>query len=53
MTKMSELNADDLDMIVGGVFPSTSIDPNTGETVVRDCTGGEIARYPAGTMSAF
>ena len=48
MTKMTELNGDELGLIVGGVTASTSTDPETGETVVRDCTGQEIGRYPAG-----
>lgn len=50
MTKMTQLKAHELDLIVGGVYPTTTTDPNTGETVVRDCTGGEIGRYPAGGM---
>ncbi|HEX8482831.1 MAG TPA: hypothetical protein VF650_13095 [Allosphingosinicella sp.] len=43
MTKMTELNARELNLIVGGVVPSTTTDPVTGETVVRDCTGGVIS----------
>jgi bacteriocin-like protein len=48
MTNITELNTNELDLITGGVVPSTSTDPRTGETVIRDCTGGEIGRYPAG-----
>ena len=53
MTKTTELNANELDLIVGGVTSSTSTDPDTGETVVRDCTGQEIGRYPAGMNVGF
>ena len=45
MNEMTELNAQELDLIVGGVIASTTIDPETGETVVRDCMGQEIGRY--------
>jgi hypothetical protein len=44
MTNIIELNARELDLIIGGVYPTTTTDPMTGETVVRDCTGGVISR---------
>lgn len=48
MTNIVELNAVELNLINGGVGESSETDPNTGETVVRDCTGQEIGRYSAG-----
>ena len=49
MTKIVDLNAGELNQVVGGVTSSSETDPVTGETVVRDCTGQEIGRYPAGS----
>jgi bacteriocin-like protein len=43
--QVTELNANELEQIVGGIGESTSTDPATGETVVYDCTGREIGRY--------
>ncbi|HZG07388.1 MAG TPA: hypothetical protein VEZ70_00235 [Allosphingosinicella sp.] len=44
MTKIIELNARELDLIVGGVIETTTTNPITGETVTRDCTGNVIRR---------
>ena len=52
MTNFVELNAHEMSVVIGGEMASTSIDPATGETVVRDCTGQEIGRYPA-SMNMF
>jgi|GEM_PF-3749516 len=49
MTKFVQLNAGELNQVVGGVTSSSEIDPATGETVIRDCTGREIGRYYAGS----
>lgn len=47
MTKIVQLNTGELNQVVGGTTSSSEIDPATGETVVRDCTGQEIGRYYA------
>lgn len=39
-----DLNQDELELVCGGVTESTTVDPDTGETVVRDCSGNEISR---------
>jgi hypothetical protein len=45
MKKIVDLSAEETNSVVGGVIGETRTDPKTGETVVYDCTGREIARY--------
>jgi hypothetical protein len=45
MKKIVELSVEEANSVAGGVFSYTRVDPKTGETVVYDCTGREIARY--------
>ena len=42
---MNELTVKEMEKVAGGTTESTTVDPETGDTVVRDCTGGEIRRY--------
>jgi hypothetical protein len=48
MTKMIELNAHELDSLSAASTPTTTTDPETGETVTRDCTGNVISRTGGG-----
>jgi hypothetical protein len=45
MTKIVELNEIEQEQVAAGIGESTETDPQTGETIVRDCTGREIGRY--------
>jgi len=44
---LNELSSEEIGKVAGGVTQSTTVDPDTGETVVRDCSGNEISRSDA------
>jgi len=44
---MQQVTQEEMSLVIGGAYPSQSIDPETGEVVTYDCTGREIGREPA------
>jgi bacteriocin-like protein len=44
MENIHALTNEEMAEVIGGSFPRTETDPQTGETVTYDCTGREISR---------